>query len=119
LLDEAKKWLTQQGFPLEMRTAKAFRNAGFDVQQAQLYADDETKKWREIDLIALSPDYVGLTQIAFTIECKSSKNPWILFSSGEQLGMNVFWTYCLMNQPTREIMINVAWGDGSESDFEP
>jgi hypothetical protein len=119
LLDEAKKWLTEQGFPLEMRTAKTFRNAGFEVKQAPLYADDEAGKWREIDLIALSPDYVGLTQIAFTIECKSSKKPWILFSSGETLGMNVFWTYCLMNQNARKIMASVGWNDVSDDGLEP
>ncbi|WP_353073840.1 hypothetical protein [Tunturiibacter gelidiferens] len=119
MLDEVKKWLTEQGYPLEMRAAKIFRKAGFEVQQAQLYTDDEAGKRREIDLIAMSPDHVGLTQIAFTIECKSSKKPWILFSSGNNLGQNVYWTYCLMNQATRSVMASIGWDDLSESDLAP
>jgi hypothetical protein len=114
LLNEARKWLSEQGYPLEMQTAKAFRNAGFEVRQAQLYSDEETGKWREIDLIALSPDYVGLTNITFTIECKSSKKPWILFSSGEKLGMNVYFSYSLMNKSARDVMAGIGWDDSPE-----
>src|SRR5437899_5982923 len=102
-----------------MRTAKVFSKAGFEVQQAQLYTDDEAGKRREIDLIAMSGDHIGLTQIAFTIECKSSKKPWILFSSGDNPGQNVYWTYCLMNQATRNVMASIGWDDLSENDLEP
>jgi len=33
VIDSVRTWLDQQGFPLEMRTASAFR-AGFDVRQS-------------------------------------------------------------------------------------
>jgi hypothetical protein len=109
LLNRAKEWLSEQGYPLEMRTAQTFRKAGFEVYQSQLYSDGETGKLREIDLIALTPDHVGVTRITFAIECKSSKKPWILFSSGETLGMDVFSSYSLMNEKARDVFAGIGW----------
>lgn len=81
MLDEVRKWLSTQGFSLEMRTASAFREAGFEVQLSALFKDQETEKAREIDVIALHPDFVGMLKICFVVECKSSKKPWVLMST--------------------------------------
>lgn len=81
LIDETQKWLESQGFPLEMRTAAAFRKAGFYAQQAVLYDDPETQKKREIDVEAGVPAYDGLVRVYFIVECKTTKKPWVLLCS--------------------------------------
>src|SRR6476469_3471123 len=72
VISAVRTWLDKQGFPLEMRTASAFRAAGFDVRQSSYYVDAETGKAREIDVIAYDPDplMLGLTRIVFVLECK-------------------------------------------------
>ena len=83
--EEVHAWLEDEGFPLEMRVAAAFRKAGFEVRQSNFYLDSESGKAREIDVIATDPDYMGVVDINFVIECKSSKKPWILLSSDDAL----------------------------------
>jgi hypothetical protein len=61
MLEEVQRWLTGQGFPLEMRTASAFSRAGFEVRQSVLYTDSETAKSREIDILAIAPDVLGIS----------------------------------------------------------
>ena len=48
-----KKWLNEQGYPLEMQVAESFRKAGFDVSQSDYYLDPETNILREIDVNGL------------------------------------------------------------------
>lgn len=87
VLNAVRTWLDKQGFPLEMRTASAFRAAGFDVRQSSYYVDPETGKGREIDVLAYHPDPVmlGVTKIMFVIECKTSDKPWLLLQSADTL----------------------------------
>lgn len=87
LLTAVRSWLNEQGFPLEMKTASAFRAAGFEVRQSSYYVDQETGKSREIDVLATDPDpyMIGATRIVFVIECKSSKKPWLLLQSPDTL----------------------------------
>jgi hypothetical protein len=119
LLDEARKWISEQGYPLEMRAARIFRDGGFDVQQAQLYTDQESEKRREIDLIAISPDYVGVTHVAFAIECKSSKKPWVLFTSNVGPGQGIFWTYSLMSESARKVLADRSSNDPDNKSEPP
>ena len=80
------EWLSQQGYPLEMRVASIFRKGGFSVSQGSYYADPESGDNREIDVVATMIDPVGFLQVSGVIECKSSKDkPWILFTGQEQL----------------------------------
>jgi len=86
---QVKKWLLEQGYPLEMATGREFEKAGFWVSQGEYYKDPETNKPREVDIIA------GITEtpssksfrikLLFVVECKSSKKdkPWVLFSRGK------------------------------------
>jgi hypothetical protein len=119
LLDKARKWILEQGYPLEMRTAKVFREAGFDVQQAQLYTDTESGKKREIDLFVIAPDYLGVTRIVFAIECKSAKKPWVLFTSNVGTGQNIFWTYSLMSESARKVLADRSWNDPDNRSESP
>jgi hypothetical protein len=99
MIEQVRKWLNEQGYPLEMRTASALRKAGFEVTQSSLYTDQETGKVREIDVLALDPDYVGVTRIAFFVECKSSKKPWVLLCDPEVLtGHNRVYSFAAVNK---------------------
>jgi hypothetical protein len=81
MIPKVREWLDAQGFTLEMRTASAFRAAGFEVRQSSHYIDPETGKGREIDVVAADPDVLGVVDITFVVECKSSKKPWVLLCS--------------------------------------
>lgn len=82
LINKVRKWIEEQGYPLEMKVARCFQNAGFRVSSSEYYLDPEENKPREIDIIASLDDVIaGKTfQLAFVVECKSSKkSPWVCF----------------------------------------
>lgn len=68
-----------------MAAADAFNRAGFEVRQSDPYIDPENSKGRETDVVAIDPDWKGVINIEFVIECKSSKNPWIVLCSEHAL----------------------------------
>jgi hypothetical protein len=85
IITKLRDWLSTQGYPLEMLVAQEFQSSGFTVTQAQYYADPESTKQREIDVIAGKEgewsDYF-LLSIQFAISCKNAaKRPWVVFSS--------------------------------------
>lgn len=109
LLKRTLEWVETQGFPLEMKVAKTFRAAGFEVRQSGLYKDDLTSKYREIDLLVSYPDAMGVIQISLTIECKASRKPWLLFNTETaSAGMSIYWMYSLMTQAAREALADAA-----------
>lgn len=81
------KWLSKQGYPLEMKVAKSFQDAGFSIKMAQYYKDETGDKYREIDVVATTGTFVDFDKkiffnIHFVIECKFSlSKPWLLFKS--------------------------------------
>ncbi len=101
MIPKVTEWLEAQGFTLEMRTAAAFRAAGFEVRQSSHYIDPESGKGREIDVIAVDTDplMLGVIEIGFIIECKSSKKPWALLSSPDTLvGYNRIRAFCVFSE---------------------
>ncbi|MFQ5965502.1 MAG: hypothetical protein ACE5KZ_14595, partial [Candidatus Scalinduaceae bacterium] len=107
LKKKIKKWLLDQGYPLEMRVAASLRKIGFDVIQSRYFFDPEDAKLREIDVIASYPDFTGFIDISFIIECKVSKEkPWLLFSSQQTLeGFNRLFAYCINSSSARKALI--------------
>lgn len=82
-----RDWLDQQGYPLEMRVASAFRRSGFRVFQSDYYSDPATGVPREIDVVAYMDRRLSglLVRVKFLIECKSSKSkPWLMFCAADQ-----------------------------------
>jgi hypothetical protein len=85
---KVRKWLGKQGYPMEMQVAQAFINKAFYVIQADVFEDEETGKFREIDVMASKFSYVdsgeqvsAIFRIACIVECKASNGrPWVLFS---------------------------------------
>lgn len=74
-------WIKKGGFPLEMKVAKSFIKAGFDVVQSVYYMDIESEKLRETDIIATKSLLINRVwvNIAFVIECKSTlEKPWVI-----------------------------------------
>lgn len=93
LAAKIKTWLSEQGYPLEMRVASVFKRHGIPAVPSDYYFDRESGNQREIDLAGrirlLSPES-GSRQISTylcpIVECKSSPGkPWILFGGGLQL----------------------------------
>ncbi len=85
LEEKIAEWLRGTGFPLEMDAATAFREAGFEIRQSSVVLDPQENKSREIDVLAEDPDLAGIIEIACVLECKSSKNPWVIFTSEDTL----------------------------------
>src|SRR5262245_57945867 len=82
-----------------MRSAAAFRQAGFEVRQSCHYLDPETNQGREIDVLATDPDYLGVVEIHFVIECKATKKPWVLLASDDTLtGFNRIFTFGVLTK---------------------
>jgi len=116
LTEKIIEWLKTTGFPLEMEAASAFRAAGFDVRQSATFPDPQSDKGREIDVLAQDPDIIGVIEISFVIECKSSSKPWVVFTSDDALsGYNKLLALgSLQNQPGKFLQIGsvtfLCWG---------
>jgi hypothetical protein len=79
------EWLNSQGYPLEMRVARRFEEAGFSCGVSQFFRDPETAEVRETDVMAFQAEsYTDIdVRLTFVVECKSSRTrPWVFFVSG-------------------------------------
>ena len=109
LANKVKDWMTKTGFPLEMSVASAFRKSGFEIRQSLSYLDELTKKGREIDVLAVDPDPIGIIDIAFVMECKASKKPWVVLTSEDTLsGVSRVHTFAITSSYSKEILIKRA-----------
>lgn len=83
LLSNVEKWLKEQGYPLEMRTAQFLLHNGWLLHHSRRYKDPVIGKEREIDILAFNddPDSTHFHG-RLVIECKwAHKKPWVLFTS--------------------------------------
>src|ERR1039457_5057306 len=84
LENKVRAWLDEQGYPLEMRVACAFRRAGFRIRQYDYCRDPTTNAQREIDVVAHIDREIErrLVRVQFMIECKLSRSkPSLMFCS--------------------------------------
>lgn len=101
------EWLHSTGFPLEMSVANAFRREKFEIRQSTPYLDPQTGKGREMDVVAIDPDYIGAIEISFVMECKSSAKPWIVLTSDDAFGnYNRFSAFAAMTKSARNALSN-------------
>jgi hypothetical protein len=106
-------WIQKTGFPLEMEAAESFKNANFEVVQSFVYPDPQQNNGREIDVIAYDPDWIGITDISFVLECKSSSKPWVIFTSKDTLPTrNKILTFAITSKDAKDIMSNHFMNDG-------
>ncbi|MEU5789111.1 hypothetical protein ABZ754_15450 [Micromonospora purpureochromogenes] len=83
LKTQLQKWLMSQGYPLELRTAQAFRGIGH-VRQSNYYYDSESACHREIDVVvSMRSNTKSRTEWLDTLLCIEAKSgtdkPWVLF----------------------------------------
>ena len=79
-------WLKEQGYPLELRTARTIRKRGWSLHHSRRYKDPVLGKEREIDILAFYDDRDENRAFRIhgqlVIECKwTTKKPWVLFTS--------------------------------------
>lgn len=96
LHDEVKKWLREQGYPLEIKVATLFRQFGFSVVQSTYLQDLVSGKSREIDVLANKriATLTGNVDFTVVVECKAPQKgrPWLLFRSDSVPFMpKMFW----------------------------
>ena len=101
-LEQVRQWLFKTGLPLELEAAAAFRTAGFGSEHSSIYVDPETQKGREIDFIAHTRDILGLVQVYFVGECKSSSQPWVVFTNPEQYSTLTYSSLGVTTSDTRQ-----------------
>ena len=107
LTQKVLKWLKKTGFPLEMETAAAFRAAGFEIRQSYSYPDPQSDKGREIDVLAIDPDFIGVIEISFVLECKSSKKPWVVLTSEDALAnYNRLFAFAVTSEAARKSLVS-------------
>src|SRR5262245_35764488 len=88
LTSKISDWLSREGYPLEFRTARLFRDSGFSVHQGDFVQDSTSGKIREIDVVAKVQFNVGehLLRISNVVECKwSADKPWVMFTSSRSI----------------------------------
>src|SRR4029079_5519632 len=106
LVGRVRPWLDKQGYPLEMRTAAAFRGEGFTVRQSQHYVDPDTHKSREIDVVCFVDDELGIASLRIVVECKSGDKPWVVFSSAHTVaGFNRLFAIGALSEPLRAALV--------------
>jgi hypothetical protein len=81
-----RSWLKDSGYPLEMRTAAAFRAAGLETEVSRYYVAEDGETLREIDVVAEGVARTSASsghpwlQVVFVVECKASRaQPWVAF----------------------------------------
>jgi hypothetical protein len=101
LPDKVASWLEEQGYPLEMRTARALRERRVPVKVSHYYTDIDTGQQRETDVYAWvtrefrHSDELGnavdaTDEVCVVIECKSARaKPWVLFSDDKPIDADV------------------------------
>jgi hypothetical protein len=95
LVEKVRTWLDDQGYPLEMRVARTFRKAGFNVAQSVCTFDRKSDRPFEIDVLAKKD--VSLTDraicVSIVIECKDPKKekPWLLFQPDKGVSDDTDW----------------------------
>jgi hypothetical protein len=82
VLEGARRWLRESGYPLELRVGRILRSRGWNVQHACPFIDPREKKVRELDIFATrlysKTPAIDAMDIALAVECKSSTKPWIV-----------------------------------------
>ncbi|NHZ41136.1 hypothetical protein [Massilia aquatica] len=100
-------WLEKTGFPLEMNAAVPFRKHGFEVRQSSIVLDAQENKPRELDVIAIDPDNLGILSLTCVLECKSSEQPWIVFVSEDALAnYNRQFAFSVMSKDARSAIVD-------------
>jgi hypothetical protein len=99
--DNVNEWLEKQGYSLEMRVAKKFRDADFKVSQFEHYIDQESQSVRPIDVVASnSRDIKNSTlNLKVFVECKyvGEDRAWVIITTSEKFDKYMYFSRVLRN----------------------
>lgn len=102
LPSQVKKWVEEQGYALEMRVAKVFRDNGFDVSQFDHFIDQESQDVRPVDVVATLSKDIGSSRVAIRlfVECKYSAKdkPWVIIVTSDRFDKFAFFSRILKGQ---------------------
>lgn len=79
-VDRILKKLEEHGFPFEVELSQFLREKGWTVKNQSYYIDEESGKYRTVDIVAsnlIKPK--PLITVTLIIECKKSKKPWLFY----------------------------------------
>lgn len=91
-VEEVRRWLAGEGYPLEYKTARVFTAQGFEVFQGIYFGDKDgaVAKSREIDVLAtwdrLDPDAKRPVRAAvqLALECKNNSRAWVVLKGSQR-----------------------------------
>lgn len=100
LQEKVKNWIEKQGFSLEMRVAKTFRDTGFEVSQFKHFVDQESQSVRPVDVVASTSETIGENLISahFFVECKYSDQPWVILITPQRFDKFSFFSRVLQGR---------------------
>lgn len=104
LISGVKTWAEKTGIPLELFTKSVFTQNGFTVTHSTLYEDSQTAKAREIDVVAYHRDGLGLVQIYFVVECKSSSKPWVVLTDNQSFPRALNYSIGLISDTAKDAL---------------
>lgn len=99
--EKIKEWVEKQGYSLEMRVARKFKDFGFQVSQFEHFVDQESNSVRPVDVVAtLSKEFENaVLNFKLFIECKYAKlKPWVILVTPQKFDKNIFFSRVLDNQ---------------------
>lgn len=102
LAQQVKKWVEEQGYSLEMRVAKKFRENDFTVSQFEHFIDQESQSVRPVDVVASLLKVIDTSQISIKlfIECKYSAKdrPWVIVVTSDKFDKFAFFSRILKGE---------------------
>jgi hypothetical protein len=100
--DGVRDWVEKQGYSLEMRVAKKFRDVGFRVSQFEHYIDQESQSVRPVDVVAsLTKDIDNSTvNMKIFVECKyvANNKAWAIITTSERFSKYMYFSRVLRNK---------------------
>src|SRR5262245_33508036 len=108
--ESIKKWLKEQGYPLELTVASELGRQKFVATLANFYRDPSTGQSRQIDVIASRGDLLGFHTADLVIECKrANKHPWLLLSADNTSdGFSPLFEYAITSEKARAALIDIG-----------
>lgn len=109
-LANARRWLLEQGYPLEFATARILRGAGFDARQGRFYeaVAPEGVRVREIDVLAHLRPLDPAVAVALVAECKRTSKPWIVLTGEAMLSPTEVLNATVASASARALLVALA-----------
>lgn len=116
-------WLEKEGYPVEMKAARAMQDHGFRVTQGEYVLSQDRETLRETDAIGtlthVKEDYgpQGPTfgchwECVVAAECKAPKNPWVAFTRKPQVLQGFMAEFHRFASPVGQTLLRAAMGSG-------